>query len=221
MVYNILADYCSAEKITPIQYNYNKLLESKNRQEILMYNIGNDNLLYYGIYNIDRKYIIDYTKIKLLNIKINDFKLVILNKCLDIFIIGKVENDIKYFYLKDFRNNLVCSQYLFSDNIFNNYDIINNEMFVCIKSKKKLVIISRNKRKEKNLIDNLNDYNFPGTNENINNINNIMNMNNNMMINNNMNMNNNMMMNNNYNNNININNNMMINNNFIMNIILI
>ena len=33
IVYNILADYCFAEKVTPIQFNYNKLSNSLNKQE--------------------------------------------------------------------------------------------------------------------------------------------------------------------------------------------
>ena len=66
IIYTILADYCSAEKITPIQYNYNKISNLINEQEILIYNIRMDRCFYYGIYDINSKSIKEGSLIKLI-----------------------------------------------------------------------------------------------------------------------------------------------------------
>ena len=94
ILYNILADFCSAEKISPIQFNHNIIQKSINEQEILIYNIRNDKYLYYGIYNIEKKCIIKNSLIQLVDEKIENFKLISLNNGLDIFFIGKTKNEI-------------------------------------------------------------------------------------------------------------------------------
>ena len=107
IVYNILANDCFAQKITPIQFNYNKLSDSINNQEILMYNINNDQSLYYGIYNISKKCIVENSTIKLLNGPITKFKCINLNYGDDLFIIQNIlDTSIILYYLSNFRNNL-------------------------------------------------------------------------------------------------------------------
>ena len=148
--FNILADYISAEKITPIQFNYNKKQTNINDQEILIFNIKEDQYLYYGIYDIINQYIYKNLLIKLVDEKIENFKLICLNYGLDLFFIGQtINNKIIYFYLSDFRkinNNII--KYEITEENYNDLRIINNEFCVCIKTKKKLIMISKSKRKE-------------------------------------------------------------------------
>ena len=99
-----------------------------------MYNIRNDKYVYYGKYDISEKNVIKNTLIKLTDIKVEIFKLIILNYGLDLFLIGKTQNDIFYFYLENFRNNKNVIKYVFSSGEnFNNLEIINNEKFISIK----------------------------------------------------------------------------------------
>ena len=158
ILYNILADYCFAEKITPIIYNYNRKQKSINEQEILIYNIKNDRYLYYGIYEIDYKDIIKESLIKLFDEPIINFKLICLNYGSDLFFIGeKINGEIIYFYLNDFRTNLNKIKYQIEGEINKNIEIINNELCVCIKAKQKLIMIAKNKKKELNFIDEIFD----------------------------------------------------------------
>ena len=148
-IYNILADYCSAEKITPIQFNYNKVRKNINEQEILIYNRRNDKSLYYGIYNTSKKCIIENSLIKLLNNELDEFKILFFNYGLDAFIIAKVNTIIKYSYIKDFRNNNDHNLLEFSEEHFNfETDMIYNEIGVVLKSRTKIVLISRKGIKE-------------------------------------------------------------------------
>ena len=226
IVYNILADYCGVEKIAPIQYNYNKLSNSIKEQEILMYNKNNDRCLYYGIYDVLEKEILDYSIKKLIDASFNDFKCIILNNGADLVVIS---NSCIY-YLSNFRNNAITKNYPLFGN-FSELETINNETCVCLKYKKKLVLVSLNILIGKELKDNLIEYQPNDINNNMMNFNmnnNFMNMpmnnninninqfgfHNNNQINNNMNNNFNNQNNNNFNNQINNNFNNQNNNNF-------
>lgn len=178
ILYNILADFCCAEKISPIQFNRNIMQKSVNEQEILIYNIRNDKYLYYGIYNIEKKCIIKNSLIQLVdeNIKnIENFKLIILNNGLDLFFIGKTKNGmmnnkIIYCYLNNFRTKLSYKKYEINGENYNNLEIINNGFNVCIKFKRKLILLSKNIKKEINYLDEL--FDIEGITHSIFNINN-------------------------------------------------
>ena len=162
ILYNILADFCSAEKISPIQFNHNIIQKSINEQEILIYNIRNDKYLYYGIYNIEKKCIIKNSLIQLVDEKIENFKLISLNNGLDIFFIGKTKNEIMknkiiYCYLNNFRTKLNYKKYEINRENYDNLEIINNGFTVCIKCKQRLILISKNIKKEINYLDELFD----------------------------------------------------------------
>ena len=223
---------CRKNYSNSIYYNIN----NKNiyEQEILIYSIKEDKYIYYGIYDINYKYVNKKSLIKLVDQKIEMFKIIILNYGLDLFFIGKtLNNDIIYFYLNNFRNGKSPNILEISGENYNNLEIINNEITVCIKSKQKLILVTKNKKKEINLKDEISEinikdnmfnhnmnYNIMNNNMNFNMNNNLFNMNNmnnmNNMFNNMNNMNNNM-----FNNMNNMNNNMFNNmnnmNNFIFN----
>ena len=224
---------CRKNYSNSIYYNIN----NKNiyEQEILIYSIKEDKYIYYGIYDINYKYVNKKSLIKLVDQKIEMFKIIILNYGLDLFFIGKtLNNDIIYFYLNNFRNGKSPNILEISGENYNNLEIINNEITVCIKSKQKLILVTKNKKKEINLKDEISEinikdnmfnhnmnYNIMNNNMNFNMNNNLFNMNNmnnmNNMFNNMNNMNNNMFnnmnnMNNNMFNNMNNMNNNMFNN---------
>ena len=161
IVYNILGDYFSAEKITPIQFNYNKISNLINEQEVLIYNIKEDNCLYYGIYDINSKRIKEDSLIKLIQEPITEFKCIFLNYGQDILVIEKTPIGILYdiFYLSDFRNQIITEKYNFDSESFD-LEIINNEISVCIKAEKKLFMVSRNLIKEIKLNHHLIEYLF-------------------------------------------------------------
>jgi len=175
ILYNILADFCCAEKISPIQFNHNIIQKSVKEQEILIYNIRNDKYLYYGIYNIEKKCIIKNSLIQLVDENIENFKLIILNNGLDLFFIGKtkngmINNKIIYCYLNNFRTKLSYKKYEINGENYNNLEIINNGFNVCIKFKQRLILLSKNIKKEINYLDEL--FDIEGITHSIFNINN-------------------------------------------------
>jgi len=90
--------------------------KSVNEQEILIYSIKIDKYLYYGIYNIEKKYIIKNSLIQLFDEKIEKFKIISINNGLDLFFIGintneMMNNKIIYCYLNNFRTKLSYKKY--------------------------------------------------------------------------------------------------------------
>jgi len=202
--YNILADYCFSEKIVPINYNYNYNQLDNNNQDILIYNYKNDHKLYYGTYDIDLQHAYIESLSLLDNEESNNIlRIILLNYGEDIFILcNDMDNSTIIYYINDFKrkNNKMKKYKIERINNFE-YKLIYNKSNVCIKMRKKLILIGGSKFKEIS----------PNMNNNMTLNNNIM-MNNNNIINNNNNNIHNIMpiMNINFNNN-NINNNIMHN----------
>ena len=249
--YNILADYCSSEKVVPINYNYNQ--QDNNVQDILICNYKNDHKLYYCTYDPYLQQAFIESAHLLINEESNNIlKIFLLNYGEDIFILC---NDMNFnmnmnnstttiYYINDFRkNNNNIKKYKVARIYFFEDKLIYNQSNACIKMRKKLILIGKNKFKEiylpndnyinnnmmnnNMMINNIIMNNNNNINNNMNNINNnfnnhnIINMNMNNIFNNNNinNMNNNFNFMNNMNNNFNNNfNNMNLNNNFNNNI---
>ena len=149
IIYNILATYCFSEKIVPIDYNYNK--NNMNYQDILIYNYKNDNKLYYGIYRIYLQYLKYNSLILLINEKLEKIiKIILLNNGEDLFIFCKVMEDDEFnyiYYINNFRKEKKDKKYSIPriDNKY--YQIINNKSNICIKTNKKIILISKSNLK--------------------------------------------------------------------------
>ena len=220
IIYKIYADNCQAAKIAPICYNFIENPQKNNLQPIILYNYKNDLKLHYGIYNTS---LVKLEK-KSLFILINEpykniLKIILINNGEDLFVMAKnIEDKEKtdIYFVEHFKKkeNINLIKYDIN-NINNNFKLINNQTTVCIKTNKKLFLISKNNLKEFSLPqDQISYINFNKMENNVNN-----NMNNNGFTNNNF--YNNQNYNNNYynynfylNNNINYNNFNNINNNF-------
>ena len=212
--YNILAEYCSSEKVVPIIYNYN--IKNIQYQDILIFNYKNDHKLYYSSYNINCQKAI----IKSLSLLDNEesnkiLNIVLLNYGEDLFILC---NDMRnfnisiIFYISNFRKNKITKKYKV-ERIYSN-NLVYNQSNICIGMIKKLIMIGKNIFKEIKLS---NDISYIMNNNMI--IFNTIIIFNNMIINyiknkfrNNMNANQNNINNNNTSNNNNMNNNDMLNN---------
>ena len=162
--YDISSENCYCEKIVPLTYSYNLKYNSINYQDILLYNFRNDKKIYYAQYNIERNTLESETLKLLINEPINNCdKIILINNGLDLFILSKERinffKEIYYaYYIYNFRENHVINKYEINDK--NN--IIYNDYTICIQTKKKLMIINREIKKDINI--------FPEHN-NINNIN--------------------------------------------------
>ena len=226
LIYNIYADKCLAEKIVPVCYNFYEKEQNIEYQNILLYNYKNDRKLYYGTYDTSLNKLEENSLSVLINENYeNIFKILLINNGEDLFIMGKSPEDEKktdVYFIENFREKEKKNYKKYDINNITNFELISNQTIICIKTEKKISLISKNNLKEFSLPEDIISY------TNFNNIlnNNANNINNNGFINNNFynNQNNNNPNDYNYNNNINnssfnnmsnnFNNNNMNNNNF-------
>ena len=161
--YDILSEILHCEKVVPISYNYNLKYNSINFQEIILYNLKQDKKIYYGEYNIKYNEIDEESLIKLIDVPIyNCIKIILINKGIDLFILGKKNNNpfntsLNAYYIGNFRIKPIVSEY----KIHGEYNIIFNDYTICIQTKNKLMFMNRTIKKDvnifsgKDLVDNI------------------------------------------------------------------
>ena len=142
--FNITAKDCQCGKLVPISYNYNTKNFAFNYQDIILYDLNNDNRIYYGVYNIDLKELSNNSLVSLINEHfIKCLKIILINKGLDLFILTKTSknsNDIyKAYYIANYNSNPIIKKY----EILYDYNLIYNDDTICIQTKNKIILINR------------------------------------------------------------------------------
>ena len=177
--YDILSENLFCEKIVPLSYTYN-IFNSINYQGIILYNLKQDNKIYYAEYNIKCCDIEKYTMKQILNFPIKRcIKIILINNGNDLFILGKknanlFDNNLNAFYICNFRIKPIVTEYI----VHGEYNITYNNYTVCIQTKKKLMFMNRTVKKDMNIctgfdqIDNIDinnlGQNFVGDDNNLN-----------------------------------------------------
>ena len=150
--YNILSEALFCEKIVPLSYTYN-IFNSINYQGIILYNLKQDNKIYYAEYNIKFGDIEENTLMKILNFPIKRcIKIILINNGNDLFILGKknanlFDKNLNAYYICNFRIKPIVTEYI----VHGEYNIIFNNYTVCIQTKKKLMFMNRTLKKDMNI----------------------------------------------------------------------
>ena len=154
--YDIVCENLPCEKIVPLSYSYN-VFNSINYQSVILYNLKQDNKLYYGEYNIKFKEIEENTLKQILDFPIKKcIKIILINNGHDLFILGNKTLNIfnlvfNAYYICNFKTKPIITEYKFQGE----YNIIYNNYTVCIQTKKKLMFMNRTLKKDMNICSGL------------------------------------------------------------------
>lgn len=159
IIYDLISKSCRAEFVVPIYYNYyyNNEISNINKQEILLYSYHNDKRVYFGIYDVQFKEIMENSLIDLTKTTIKKIlKIIILNYGRDLFIIAKSaekekDNILLCFFITNFREDMLIENYEIKVEDFNLYSINYKEENIYIKTKNKLFLFNKEGKKEINI----------------------------------------------------------------------
>ena len=141
IIYDIDSENCFAEKIVPLSYSYNLQYDPNIYQDIIIYNLKNDNKIYFGLYNTQLKKINQNSLKLLINEPFENYlNIVLINKGIDLFILTQVNNHImKAYYIIDFTENPIINKYEINGD---DYWLIYNDYTICIQTENKITFIN-------------------------------------------------------------------------------